>query len=65
MEYILKMKTISNNLTVAGKRDSDLDHVLQLLVGLRSEYNIVVASLTTKEDELLLYSVHSILLIYE
>ena len=34
MEYILKMKTVYDNLTVVGEPIKEIDHILQLLGGL-------------------------------
>nr|CAN74920.1 hypothetical protein VITISV_022026 [Vitis vinifera] len=65
LEYILKIKTISDNLAAIGEPVKETDHILQLLGGLGSEYNSIVASLTTREDDLSLYYVHNILLTYE
>ena len=41
------------------------DQILQLLSGLRAEYNPIVASLTARDDDLQLHAVHSILLTHE
>ncbi|RVW80238.1 Retrovirus-related Pol polyprotein from transposon RE1 [Vitis vinifera] len=65
LEYILKIKTISDNLAAIGEPVKETDHILQLLGGLGSEYNSIVASLTAREDDLSLHSVHSILLTHE
>ncbi|KAJ9672694.1 hypothetical protein PVL29_026062 [Vitis rotundifolia] len=65
LEYILKIKTISDNLAAIGEPVKESDHILQLLGGLGSEYNSIVASLTAREDDLSLHSVHSILLTHE
>ncbi|RVX17039.1 Retrovirus-related Pol polyprotein from transposon RE1 [Vitis vinifera] len=65
LEYILKIKTISNNLAAIGEPVKEIDHILQLLGGLGSEYNSIVASLTAREDDLSLHSVHSILLTHK
>ncbi|RVX10831.1 Retrovirus-related Pol polyprotein from transposon RE2 [Vitis vinifera] len=46
LEYILKIKTISDNLAAIGEPVKETDHILQLLGGLGSEYNSIVASLT-------------------
>lgn len=58
MVYILKMKTISDKSVAVREQVSDCDHVLQLLAGLGPEYNVVVASLTAREDDLSLHSVY-------
>ncbi|RVX16768.1 Retrovirus-related Pol polyprotein from transposon RE1 [Vitis vinifera] len=47
LEYILKIKTISDNLVAIGEPVKESDHILQLLGGLDSEYNTIMASLTT------------------
>ena len=65
LDYILKMKTIYDNLAAVGEPVKDRDHILQLLGGLGPNYNSIVASLTALEDDLSLHSVHSILLTHE
>ena len=65
LDYILKMKTIYDNLAAVGEPVKDRDHILQLLGGLGPDYNSIVASLTAREDDLSLHSVHSILLTHE
>ena len=65
MEYILRIKNISDNLAAIGESVSEMDQNFQLLVGLRADYNSIVASLIEQEDDLSLHSVHSILLIRE
>ncbi|RVW62372.1 Retrovirus-related Pol polyprotein from transposon RE1 [Vitis vinifera] len=44
---------------------AEKDQVLQLLGGLRADYNSIVASLTAREDDISLHLVHNILLIHE
>ena len=65
MEYILKMKNVSNNLSAVGEPVKEIDQILQLLGGLGLKYNAIVASLTTRDEELSLHSVHSMLLTHE
>ncbi|RVW56689.1 hypothetical protein CK203_075078 [Vitis vinifera] len=65
LDYILKMKTIYDNLAVVGEPVKDRDHILQLLGGLGPDYNSIVASLTAREDDLSLHSVYNILLTHE
>ena len=62
MEYILRIKNISDNLAAIRESVYERDQILQLLAGLRADYNFIVASLTTREDDLSLHPVHSILL---
>ena len=65
MDYILKLKTLVDNLAAIGEPVTNRDHILQLLGGLGADYNSIVASLTTREDEVSLHSVHTILLTHE
>ena len=65
MEYILRIKNISNNLADIGESVSKRDQILQLLTGLGANYNSIVASLIAWEDNLSLHSIHSILLTHE
>ena len=65
MEYILHMKTLTDKLTVVGEPISDWDQNLEILGGLSPEYNSIVASLTTRDDDLSLHSVHNMLLTLE
>ena len=65
LEYILRIKTISDNLATIGASVKDRDHILQLLGGLEPEYNSILASLTAREDNFSLHSVHHILLTHE
>ena len=65
MEYILKIKNISDHLVAIGELVSKKNQILQLLAGLRADYNSIVASLIAWEDDLSLHSVHSILLTRE
>ncbi|RVW57741.1 hypothetical protein CK203_116248 [Vitis vinifera] len=65
MEYILKMKIITDSLAAIGEPVAERDQILQLLASLGADYNSIVASLTAREDDLTLHSVHSILLSHE
>ena len=65
MEYILKLKTNSDNLAAVEEPVKETYHILQLLRGLGSEYNAIIASLTTRDEELSLHFVHSMLLTHE
>ena len=61
----MKMKAIYDNLAVAGESVKDCDHALQLLPRLGPKYNVVVASLSTRDDVLSLHSVNNILLTHD
>ena len=65
MEYILKLKSLEDNLATIGEPLTDRDQILQLLGGLGVDYNSIVASLTVREDEMSLHSVPNILLTHE
>ena len=45
MEYLLKVKTLVNNITTIGKLISKKDSVLQILRGPSADYNPIVASI--------------------
>ena len=60
MEYILKLKSLTDNLVAIGEPVTDRDQILQLLGGLGADYNSIVASLIAREDEMSLHSVHNI-----
>ena len=64
-EYVLKMKTIADNLAVIDEPVNERDQILQILEGLCLEYNSIVASLTTREVDLSLHFVQSILLAHD
>ena len=59
MEYILKVKTITDNLAAIGEPVKERDQILQILGGLGPEYNSIVAYLTSRDEDLSLHSVHS------
>ena len=65
LEYILRIKTISDNLVAIREPVKDRDHIIKLLGSLGPEYNSIVASLTAREDDFSLHSVHNILLMHE
>ena len=65
MDYILKLKNLTDHLAAIGELVHNRDHILKLLGGLGVEYNSIVASLIAREDEVSLHTVHNILLTYE
>ena len=65
LEYILRIKTISDNLVAIREPVKYRDHIIKLLGSLGPEYNSIVASLTAREDDFSLHSVHNILLTHE
>ena len=65
MEYLLKVKTIADNLVAIGEPVLKKDQVLQILGGLGADYNPIVASITAREDDISIHSIHSTLLTHE
>ena len=61
----LRFEMITDNPAVIGEPISERDQELQFLSGLGVEYNPIVASITAREYDLPLQSVHSILLTHE
>ena len=59
-KYILKVKTKTNNLATIEELRKQRDQILQILGGLGPGYNSIVASLTARDEDLSLHSVHSI-----
>ena len=65
MSNILRIKNIFDNLATIGESVFERDRILQLITGFGANYNSIVASLTTRENDLSLHSIHSILLTHE
>ncbi|WKA00350.1 hypothetical protein VitviT2T_018711 [Vitis vinifera] len=65
MEYLLKVKTIADNLATIGEQVSEKDQVLQVLGGLGADYNPIVASIIAREDDISIHFIHNILLTHE
>lgn len=63
-EYLSKMKSIADNLSMAGSPISESDLITQVLAGLDSEYTPIVIYLTDK-DNLTWIDLHSRLLTFE
>ena len=63
LDFLLKMN--SDNLAAFSEYVKERDLILQILGGLGPDYNSIIASLTTRENDLSLSSVHSILLTHE
>lgn len=63
-EYLAKMKTLSDNLLLAGCPISTKDLVIQTLASLDSEYNPIVVQLSDKVD-LSWVDLQATLLMYE
>ena len=65
MEYLLKIKSIVDNLVAIGENITKQDRILYLLAGLRAEYNSFVISVTSGHESLSLEEIHSMLLTHE
>ncbi|KAL5559363.1 hypothetical protein UlMin_035574 [Ulmus minor] len=65
IEFIMKIKSLCDNLAAIGEPVTDQDQIMNLLVGLGSDYNAVVTSISTRDNQLTLEDVHSLLLTFE
>ena len=65
MEYLLKVKSIADNLAAIGEPVSEQDQILYLLGGLGAEYISFVIYVTSRPESLSLEEIHSMLLTYE
>ena len=63
LDFLLKMN--SDYLAAFSEYVKERDLIHQILGGLGPDYNSIIASLTTRENDLSLSSVHSILLTQE
>ena len=61
-EYFAKIKRVADNLAAAGQPISNDDKIMYLLAGLGSNYDPVVASVTSKPDSFSLQEIQAILL---
>lgn len=50
MKYILRLKMITDNLAAIEEPITEKEQLLQILGGLGSEHNLIVASLTAYEE---------------
>ncbi|KAL6322818.1 hypothetical protein AAG906_020818 [Vitis piasezkii] len=65
MEYLLKIKSIVDNLVAIGENITKQDRILYLLAGLGAEYNSFIISVTSGHEPLSLEEIHSMLLTHE
>lgn len=65
IEYILKAKNLVDYLAAMGEPITERDQILKLLRGLGTNYNSIVALLTTCEDDISVHLEHSILLTHK
>lgn len=65
MEYLFKVKTLVNSIAAIGELISKKDQVLQILRGPDADYNPIMASITAREDDISIHSIHNILLTHE
>ena len=61
-EYFAKIKRVADNLVAVGQPISNDDKMMYLLAGLGSNYDPVVASVTSKPDSFSLQEIQAILL---
>ncbi|CBI25270.3 unnamed protein product, partial [Vitis vinifera] len=65
MEYLLKIKSIVDNLLAIGENITEQDRILYLLAGLGAKYNSFVITVTSGHEPLSLEEIHSMLLTHE
>lgn len=65
MQYLLKVKSIADNLAAIGEPVSEQDQILYLLGGLGAEYISFVIYVTSRPESLSLEEIHSMLLTSE
>lgn len=61
-EYFVMIKRVVNNLVAVGQLVSNDDLIMYHLVGLGFDYDLVVASLTSKLESFSFQEIHAILL---
>jgi hypothetical protein len=64
-EYVTKMKSLANDMALAGKKLDDEEIASYILVGLDYEYNSVVSSIVARVDPISLGELYSQLLAHE
>ncbi|KAL5564462.1 hypothetical protein UlMin_027626 [Ulmus minor] len=65
IDFIMKIKGFCDSLAAIGESVSEQDQIMNLLAGLGSDYNAVVTSISARDSQLSLESVHSLLLTFE
>ncbi|KAL5553418.1 hypothetical protein UlMin_040819 [Ulmus minor] len=65
IDFIMKIKGFCDSLASIGESVSEQDQIMNLLAGLGSDYNAVVTSISARDSQLSLESVHSLLLTFE
>ena len=58
IEYIMKLKTFSDNVAAIVEPISEQDQIMNLFPGLGAEYNVVVTSINARDNKLSLEVVH-------
>ncbi|KAL5538641.1 hypothetical protein UlMin_042646 [Ulmus minor] len=65
IEFIMKIKGFSDSIAAIGEPVSEQDQVMNLLAGLGADYNVVVTSISARNNQLSLEAIHSLLLTFE
>ena len=65
IDYILKVKGVADSLAAIGEPVLEQDQVMNLIGGLRSDYNAVVTAINIRDDKISIEAIHSMLLAYE
>ena len=62
---IMKIKSLSDSLAAIGEPILDQDKIMNLLARLGFDYNVVVTSISARDNQLSLEDIHSLLLTFE
>ncbi|KAG6792273.1 hypothetical protein POTOM_001417 [Populus tomentosa] len=65
IDYIMKVKGAADNLAAIGEPVLEQDQIMNLLRGLKSDYNTVVTAINIRDDKIFIEAVHSMLLTFE
>ncbi|KAL5789721.1 hypothetical protein ACOSQ2_004609 [Xanthoceras sorbifolium] len=64
-EYILKIRSIADCLVTAGQQVSDRDLFMNILEGLRSEFDVIVVNITSMQSSIFVREAQFLLMSYE
>ncbi|KAG6788892.1 hypothetical protein POTOM_004970 [Populus tomentosa] len=65
IDYIMKVKGTIDNLATIRELVLEQDQIMNLLGGLRSDYNAVVTAINIRDDKIFIEAVYSMLLAFE
>ena len=65
MDFLMKLKSISDSLAAIGEIVTGQDQIMDLLVGLGADYNAIVTAINSRNERISLEVIHSIFLSYK